>query len=30
MIFSIPKHIRVKLESEKRISTEKEPIAVPA
>ena len=30
MIFSIPKHIRVRLESEKRISTEKEPVAVPA
>ena len=30
MIFSIPKNIRSKLETEKTVSTEKEPVAVPA
>ncbi|BCU70423.1 polyamine aminopropyltransferase [Stygiolobus caldivivus] len=30
MIFSIPKNIRSKLETEKKVSTEKEPVAVPA
>ncbi|MFP3065312.1 MAG: polyamine aminopropyltransferase [Sulfolobus sp.] len=30
MIFSIPKHIRVVIENEKRVSTEKEPVYTPA